>query len=65
MAISTWYDNKNAHILKALCTVSSVIHILLLSTCPESPTYLYIIKGDRRRSENGNVLYIVSFTLHV
>ncbi|CAH8527799.1 unnamed protein product [Schistosoma rodhaini] len=41
--------------LLALCTVSSVIHILLLFTCPESPTYLYIVKGDRRRSENALV----------
>ncbi|KAK4469240.1 hypothetical protein MN116_006812 [Schistosoma mekongi] len=38
--------------LLALCIISSVIHIILLFTCPESPAYLYIIKGDRRRSEN-------------
>ncbi|CAH8840012.1 unnamed protein product [Trichobilharzia szidati] len=41
--------------LLALCIVSSIIHIMLLSTCPESPTYLYIVKGDRRRSENALV----------
>ncbi|KAH8859733.1 Solute carrier family 2, facilitated glucose transporter member 3 isoform 3 [Schistosoma japonicum] len=38
--------------LLALCIIPSVIHIILLFTCPESPTYLYIVKGDRRRSEN-------------
>ncbi|CAH8525908.1 unnamed protein product [Heterobilharzia americana] len=38
--------------LLGLCTVSSVIHVAFLFTCPESPTYLYIVKGDRRRSEN-------------
>ncbi|CAH8483852.1 unnamed protein product [Schistosoma turkestanicum] len=43
--------------LLALCTVTSVIHVLFLVTCPESPTYLYIIKGDRRRSENALVYF--------
>lgn len=51
-ALITWFKLENWIYLFSSTLIPSVLMILVLNECPESPKYSYIMKGDQNRAQN-------------